>query len=61
MGAQKAIVAFVMASVGLANTLFAVDFNIDANLVTTLVGVGITVLTTFGVWKVSNTTPEPTE
>lgn len=60
MGVQKAVVAFVMAGIGLANTLFAVDFNVDENVVTTLVGLGITALTAFGVWAVPNS-PAPSE
>lgn len=54
MGPQKAITAFVMASIGLANTLFAVDFDIEENTVTTVVGLVITLLTTFGVWRIPN-------
>tara|TARA_R110000803_G_scaffold80261_3_gene146044 strand:+ start:17317 stop:17496 length:180 start_codon:yes stop_codon:yes gene_type:complete len=57
MGMQKAIVALLVAAIGLANTLWVIDFNIDANIVNTVVGLIITVGAGVGVWAVPNSTP----
>lgn len=54
MGIQKAIVAFVMAGLGLVGYFVTIDFNIDENMVSSIVGVVLTIGTAFGVWKVEN-------
>lgn len=56
MGIQKAIVAFVIAGIGLANAAFAIDFNVDENLVNTVVGLAVTVGAGLGVWAIPNST-----
>lgn len=55
MGIQKAVVAFVVSALGLANVLFGVDLSVTEGQIAAVIGVVVTLGTTFGVWKVSNT------
>jgi len=55
VGIQKAVVAFIMAVIALGNTAFALNWNVEENMVVMGVGALIAVGTAFGVWKVTNT------